>query len=83
MSTPHRFRTQHWAHTDGRMGTAFQELEEERDMTEGGVHEGEGQCRTGSGPKGWLGGLWMLKGLHRSFLLGCHQRYDGKIVSCD
>ena len=48
-SVPHRFRTCHWAHMDGRMAAAFQKLREERDMTEGGVREGEGQCGAGVG----------------------------------
>lgn len=48
-SAPHRFRTQHWAHVDGRMGAAFQKLKEERGMTEGGVCKDEWQCRAGVG----------------------------------
>lgn len=55
-SAPHRLRTRHGAHMDGRMGAAFQKLKEERDITEGEYVSVRDSAARG-GPRDWWDGL--------------------------
>ena len=64
------------------MAAAFQKLREERDMTEGGVREGEGQCGAGVGQE--VDGMDLNdKGPPEGFNWGAISPLLGNITPCD